>query len=208
MRLVSIGADAAEAEGDTSRKSCGYAKEKIEERNETQRRQPREAAAGSDRSDEADHAGRERGLHTGLQRTSGGGAGQSHRGGDTCQPSGQRQAGNGAGDEQEELGKPEVLVADAGYHSRRTWSGAWNRTSSRISRAAGNTTTSRWKIVSMPSRSVLLMRFPRNGTLPEVTASIYSKRKRWRGDQGGAGIPALRRGARTTNGVWCARRGI
>ena len=59
---------------------------------------------------------------------------------------------------EEELGKPEVLVADAGYHSKENGSGAWNRTSSRISRAAGNATTSRWKIVSMRPRSVLRMR--------------------------------------------------
>ena len=34
----------------------------------------------------------------------------------------------------EELGKPEALVADAG--AKRTWSGAWSRASSRISREA------------------------------------------------------------------------
>ena len=39
-----------------------------------------------------------------------GGAGQSHSGGDACQPSGQLEPAL--------LGKPEVLVADAGYHSK------------------------------------------------------------------------------------------
>ena len=66
---------------------------------------------------------------------------------------------DGAGAERVEEGRRRTGQAGsaggAGTTARRTWSGAWNRTSSRISRAAGNTTTRRWKIVSMPSRSVL-----------------------------------------------------
>ena len=59
----------------------------------------------------------------------------------------------------DELGKPEGRWwRMPGTTAKRTWIGAWNRTSSRISRGAGNATTGGWKIVSPHPRSVLLMR--------------------------------------------------
>ena len=103
----------------------------------------------------------------------------------------------------------------AGTTARRTWSGAWNRTSSRISRAAGNATTKaledRLNAVSECPADADAVTAMKYRLQTAVGKAIYSKRKAGgngvRGDQGGAGIPALssarvtRRRGRMESGV-------